>query len=1166
VNRFQKEFLEKERNLSLFLKECRSHSNHMARGKRSDSFYYNCYKNDSLIFWNSNDLPVGRFADLHYPANGIIHLQNGWYYSLSRREGNYTHSVSFLIKHDYPYENGELENAFHPDFQLDKYTHILLNVDEGIKISDMKGNYLFSLIATGSREESTSFSQLMLIIYTALAAIWLFLLLNLFINWHSPWRWAIPFFIVGCKVIILEFGPIPLKVGSGALDPAIYGTNKWFPNFFEYLTNILSICTVVLIFEFTLRKSNMSKFAAVLSLIFSALMWVVIRDLCEGLVENSSIPLSIDRLFSLNGYTILAVFSIGALLYVQFRLLLAAISSGLKAQLTIQSIFLLSFAVLLILTGWIGWAENESIVPELGFSLYLLTIVYSATYKTRKTPLGLSVLILVAGTCCANILFLLFNRQRERTVQELYAQKLATEQNIVTELEYPKIASKIVTDPVLTRIKKGDDLGLTSSEFEDGLERRIFNGFWERYELNFFLFDSTGTALMSEGEDLEEDQFQKLNDIIEKHGQLSAIDSHVYFISDHTEQYAYIIRQELKSNTNDKRLLIATLRSKKIPEEIGFPRLLLSGNAEALQYLENYSIAKYHKGRLVINYGFYAFPFRLNTIQSWKEIEKNRRMKNGYLHYILRTETEDVFILSIENPSLLTFISSFSYLFLFFGCFFIHRFFRFKQLPSLKRTLSLAVRIQVIVIGIVLVSLIAFGWGSASFMQRQYVTFSTDMIVDKLRSMNFEVSKKVRYSNGLTLEKNGNFLEATLEKISRVYRADANLYDIHGFMIASSRPKIYKLGLVGDHMNRSALFALQNENRSRFIQQEQIGALEYASAYMPCFNKRGKLLGFLNLQYFGQQRELEEQIEHFLVAIINIFMLLLALSLLSALFISSWLTAPLRLLKENVSRLRLGALNEPIYYSKDDEIGALVTAYNAKLEELEFTASQLAKSERESAWREMAKQVAHEIKNPLTPMKLSIQQLQRSYDPSDPKNATYLRKVTSSLIEQIEALTRIANEFSQFAQMPIPNETEVELIELIENVRSVFEETAEGKIIFEHPANAVTIQADKDQLIRVFNNLIKNALQSKTDLRPLSIHITLTKNDAGVEVNITDTGSGIAAEEQKMLFVPHFTTKSSGSGLGLAMVKQIIENHKGQISFESDPRKGTTFRIVLPKK
>jgi nitrogen fixation/metabolism regulation signal transduction histidine kinase len=214
----------------------------------------------------------------------------------------------------------------------------------------------------------------------------------------------------------------------------------------------------------------------------------------------------------------------------------------------------------------------------------------------------------------------------------------------------------------------------------------------------------------------------------------------------------------------------------------------------------------------------------------------------------------------------------------------------------------------------------------------------------------------------------------------------------------------------------------------------------------------------------------------------------------------------------------------------------------------------------------MAKQVAHEIKNPLTPMKLSIQQLERSYDPSDPNNATRIRKVTSSLIEQIEALTRIANEFSQFAQMPLPTESEVELIDLIENVRSVFEETAEGRIIFEYPENSVAINADKDQLIRVFNNLIKNALQSKTDLRPLSIHITLTSNDAGVEVNITDTGSGIPAEEQKMLFVPHFTTKSSGSGLGLAMVKQIIENHKGHISFESDKRTGTTFRIVLPKK
>ncbi len=761
---------------------------------------------------------------------------------------------------------------------------------------------------------------------------------------------------------------------------------------------------------------------------------------------------------------------------------------------------------------------------------------------------------------------MLFNGHRERTNQELYARKLATEHNIVTELEYPKIASKIITDPVLTRIRKEEGLNLSSSEFEDGLERRIFNGFWERYELDFYLFDSTGLALMSEGEDLEEDQYQKLSDIIEKHGQVSAIDSHVYFISDHTEQYAYLIKQELRSNSNEIRTLVATLRSKKIPEEIGFPRLLISGNADALQYLEDYSIAKYHKNRLVISYGGFTYPFRQNTVNKWRKGDSNYRHHDGYAHYILETDGDDVIILSSEESTLLSFISSFSYLILFFGCFFIHRFFRFKQLPVLKRSLSLSVRIQVILTGIVFVSLIAFGWGSGAFVRRQYDVFSTDMIVDKLRSMTLEISNKIRYRDNLSVEKNGNLMEATLEKMSRIYRADANLYDVHGFMIASSRPKIYKLGLVGDQMNRKAMYALQSQNKSRFIQQEHIGALDYASAYMPCFNKRGRLLGFLNLQYFGQQRELEEQIENFLVAIINIFMLLLALSILSALFISSWLTAPLRLLKDNVSRLKLGALNEPIFYGKDDEIGALVTAYNAKLEELEFTASQLARSERESAWREMAKQVAHEIKNPLTPMKLSVQQLERSYDPNDPQNAARISKVTSSLVEQIDALTRIANEFSQFAQMPLPNETKVDLIDLIEKVVAVFEETSQGGISFIHPSEGVYIQADKDQIIRVFNNLIKNAVQAITTERIFQIQISLIVENHHVEVSIADTGSGIPKEEQEMIFVPHFTTKSSGSGLGLAMVKQIIENHRGRISFESNLMTGTTFKIILPKK
>jgi signal transduction histidine kinase len=1165
TEQFRHAFLHKEHLLKNFLSECKSNPYTASNDKKFNSLYYHYYRNDSLLYWNSNDLPVGRFSDLHYPANGVIHLQNGWYYALSEKVGKETHCVSFLIKHDYPYENSELKNVFQSDFELDKQTTISLDQDEGIKISDDQGNYAFSVISPATADESSTFSQWMLFSYCLLFTIWMALLLALFRGWQSSWRWLIPTALIGFKFYSLSIGLFHFNVGSGALDPSIYATNKWFPNLFEYLTNVLVICTLSLMLEQSIKKATLSKRLAFIPLAFSILFWLLVRDLTEGLVENSSIPLSIDKLFSLNGYTILAVFSIGSLLYIQYRLIVASLQCWFKAYTAGKSIFVVSGVMITFLISWIYWIEHQTILPELMFCLFLFPVLYSGTLRRKENPLGLSVLILSAGTLCITLLFMLFNGQRERTIQELYAQKLATEQNIVTELEYPKISSKITTDPVLTRIRKEDQQNLSSSEFEDGLERRIFNGFWERYELDFFLFDSTGVPLMTEGEDMEEDQHQKLVDIIEKHGQVSTIDSHVYFITDHTEQYAYVIKQELRSNSNESRTLIATLRSKKIPEEIGFPRLLLSGNADALQYLENYSIAKYHKNRLVISYGAFTYPFRQTAIDTWKA-SGNYRTYDGYAHYILKTDSEDVIILSSERSTLLSFISSFSYLFLFFGCFFIHRFFRFKKVPELKRTLSLSVRIQVILIGIVFVSLIAFGWGSGAFVRRQYDVFSTDMIVDKLRSMTLEINNKTRYRDGLSVEKNGNVMEATLEKMSRIYRTDANLYDVHGFMIASSRSKIYKLGLVGDQMNRKALFALQSQNKSRFIQQEHIGALDYASAYMPCFNKRGKLLGFLNLQYFGQQRELEEQIENFLVAIINIFMLLLALSVLSALFISSWLTAPLRLLKDNVSRLKLGGLNEPIFYGKDDEIGALVTAYNAKLEELEYTASQLARSERESAWREMAKQVAHEIKNPLTPMKLSVQQLERSYDPADPQNAARISKVASSLVEQIDALTRIANEFSQFAQMPLPNETEVELIDLIENVKALFEETSERRITFHHRDEKVYIQADKDQIIRVFNNLIKNAVQAADPSREFKIVISLDMYGDKIEVTVADTGSGIPKEEQQMIFIPHFTTKSSGSGLGLAMVKQIIENHKGKISFESATDKGTTFKIILPKK
>ena len=262
--------------------------------------------------------------------------------------------------------------------------------------------------------------------------------------------------------------------------------------------------------------------------------------------------------------------------------------------------------------------------------------------------------------------------------------------------------------------------------------------------------------------------------------------------------------------------------------------------------------------------------------------------------------------------------------------------------------------------------------------------------------------------------------------------------------------------------------------------------------------------------------------------------------------------------------MKFGEHNQSISYNKEDEIGALVKEYNQKLAELELTANQLARSERENAWREMAKQVAHEIKNPLTPMKLSVQQLLRSFDPNDPESEERLKRVANSMIEQIDALTKIANEFSSFAKMPQLINERMNIVPVIKGVCELFEDSG-IQLKFETFSYSIYGDIDKDQFVRVFNNLIKNAVQSIAPDINGEISVRIIDQQKKVKIEIEDNGQGIKEEMQSRIFVPYFTTKGTGTGLGLAIVKQIIENHGGSIYFASDINKGTCFTIILPK-
>ncbi|MGO3305935.1 MAG: ATP-binding protein, partial [Sphingobacterium sp.] len=303
--------------------------------------------------------------------------------------------------------------------------------------------------------------------------------------------------------------------------------------------------------------------------------------------------------------------------------------------------------------------------------------------------------------------------------------------------------------------------------------------------------------------------------------------------------------------------------------------------------------------------------------------------------------------------------------------------------------------------------------------------------------------------------------------------------------------------------------------------------------------------------------------------ILNIYTFIIILFGFIAVALSRKITQPLDIVRQKLAETQLSSkINEPLYWGRNDEIGMLIKEYNYMLVKLEESAKQLRDAEREKAWRDMAKQVAHEIKNPLTPMKLGIQQLVRTYNAGDPRFTERLQRISESIIEQIDSLSTIATEFSAFAKLPETNLTKINLIEEIIKAMNLFNSSTHTSILLTNNTNdhEVFILGDRDQVLRSFNNLFKNAIEASIGRKRVRIDVNLHyKDDKWIIIRIDDNGYGIPDEVIPNIFKPNFTTKSSGTGLGLAFVKQTVTGIGGRIRFITKANVGTTFFITLPK-
>ena len=363
-------------------------------------------------------------------------------------------------------------------------------------------------------------------------------------------------------------------------------------------------------------------------------------------------------------------------------------------------------------------------------------------------------------------------------------------------------------------------------------------------------------------------------------------------------------------------------------------------------------------------------------------------------------------------------------------------------------------------------------------------------------------------------------------------------------------------------ITESTLAILRQNPTTNYVEIMEDGQSQNRSSYSFISNKSGLAIGVLNLSYVDDDSLSAMELQNFLSRLMQVYLFILGVAIILAYVVSRFITKSLEEISDKITQTALGTANQKIDLNPPGkELSKLINAYNDMVDQLAESAVRLAKSEREQAWREMAKQVAHEIKNPLTPMRLSVQSFEQQFDPKDPSVSKKIEEFSSTLIHQIDTLSTIASAFSNFAEMPVQ---ESELLDVVKITRLGMDIFTEKYIVFEAPNEPLFARLDRTQLIRILTNLVKNAIQAIDEVPEPSIVVRVEKKNNKVCIRVTDNGHGITQEHIDKIFEPKFTTKTSGMGLGLAMVKNIVETYDGQIEVESSTSKGTSFFVWLP--
>ncbi|MBQ9583751.1 MAG: HAMP domain-containing protein [Bacteroidales bacterium] len=1102
------------------------------------------YKNDTLHCW-INQFPIYNDAIVadhsHYMMHHLFgasvastaplayideeqsytNLGSGWYFIKSYRKPGERLLAAILIKSDYAQESLSYANQVNPLLKLDsKYTTSPLINDAGAIVHSASGKPLFSIVENYSSRYTYGYYSLHWAVLLLLVAAAFLMHLGL----RTKFSYGVYLVLVTLLAVWARYLAHTCDPASPIFSPLMYaGTNV-----LDSLASLLTInCYIFLVAMglFLLRVTLLKwyrhmrrparRLCAVASVAVTVLLAVYINYALRSVVFNSSISFNLANINRVNIYSVICLLSFALLFVVLLHSLQMCITAifGRRKPNVFTWRYMLPYIAIV--------------------SLYTVLTIYSTSLR------------------------------KEYYSNKVWTDRLSVDRDLSLEMQLRMIESGIKNDQIIAILSFWPNGGSDIIRNRI-LERYMFRSFSSRYNL-------VVTACHSDTQMIIDRNTPAVNcigfysDELRKYGVALGPGSSFFFMNNFSGQTSYLgIFTYVNYETLEATHLYIEIESRFVSDKGTNMSGILFKRSSETSLPSYYSYAKYYAGRLVTYSGHHSFSTNIDS-ETIKPGYTMQRQGNTIL-FINKVSEDDIVIISRPVPGLLRHLVLFSYLLLLFSAVIIPTTapLRRSKLLSMPRN-SYKRRITSLMLFTTLLALGCVGVGTILFTVKRNKSATERNMVRNMEIVQSTLSEYCQYALRYT-DINTPQLQEAMKSISSSTANEINVYDNHGVMVCTTQPELYNQSILGSRMNHAAYRAIVEESYMNYIGQESIAGNTFQSIYAPLFNIDGDIVAIANIPYVTGQSQFQEEGTMIIASIVNLYLIILIASILISLMLANSISKPLTQIKNRMERLPDSPRMEHLEYKESkDELGMLVAAYNRMVDELDESTRRLARTERDTAWKEMARQIAHEIKNPLTPMQLSIQHVQRLQRDNAPGWQEEFEKVSRSLLEQIDILSRTASNFSTLSKLFSDEAvTEEDLVAILRQELVLFDTQPGLDVKLETELEQAPLHIRKQQIIRAFVNLLSNAVQALGS-RGGKIITTLSRQGAFYRVSVEDNGPGVNDVDIDKLFSSNFTTKTTGSGLGLAICKDIFEQNGGSITYErSQALGGASFVITLP--